>query len=145
MHVLIVDDNTDIRLALRMVLEDAGYVVSEAEEGQVALNMLMDSDEPLVVFLDHHMPIMNGPELLHYIDQHPALARHRAFIFMSAVHDPMAYVAPLLARLPISLLPKPFDIAEVLTLVSELTEGIVVPVVASEHLHFDQADGNLPR
>ncbi len=132
MRVLIVDDNEDIRLSLRMVLEDTDYAVIEAEDGNAALDILSASDEPLLVILDHHMPRMNGPELLHYIDQHPQLARHRAFIFMSAVHDPMSYIAPLLERLPLSILSKPFDIADVTELINRLAESITAPVASYE-------------
>jgi CheY-like chemotaxis protein len=144
MHVLIVDDNADIRMSLRLVLEDAGYVVSEVVDGQAALDVLSASDEPLLVILDHHMPRMNGPDLLQHIDQHPALAHHRAFIFMSAVHDPMSFIAPLLARLPLSILPKPFDIADVTDLVGRLSDAIAAPVAAFEHSAQKQEDGDPP-
>jgi len=143
MRVLIVDDNDDIRLSLRMVLEDADYLVSEAADGQAALDILIENDEPLLIVLDHHMPRMNGPELLQHIDQHPALARHRAFIFMSAVHDPMADIAPLFARLPLSILQKPFDITDVTDLVGRLAEAIAAPVAAYEHSAYGPVDGDL--
>ncbi|MBA3826262.1 MAG: response regulator [Ktedonobacterales bacterium] len=144
MRVLIVDDDDDIRLALRMVLEDEGYSVAEAENGQAALDVLMASDEPLVVIVDYRMPVMDGPALLQHIDQHPPLQRHRAFILMSGVQDSTAHIASLLTRLPMSVLPKPFDINDVMNLVGHLVDSIVAPVAVYEPLAHDLPENDLP-
>jgi hypothetical protein len=42
-HVLVVDDDTDIRGTLRMALEDAGYTVHEAPDGLIAMDLLLTS------------------------------------------------------------------------------------------------------
>ena len=43
-HILVVDDDRSIRETLRVVLQDEGYIVSEAEDGQVALRILQALD-----------------------------------------------------------------------------------------------------
>jgi len=63
-RTLIVDDQPDVRLLMRLVLEVAneGLVVSgEAAGGREALDTL-DEDDPVVVVLDQMMPDMNGLE-----------------------------------------------------------------------------------
>src|SRR5215813_729711 len=44
-RVLVVDDDSDTRETVRMLLEDAGYVVLEAEDGAVALDVLRTSPD----------------------------------------------------------------------------------------------------
>jgi DNA-binding response OmpR family regulator len=61
--ILIVDDETNVRLMLCTALESAGYSVIEAEDGQAALKRLRDAACALVL-LDLKMPRMDGMELL---------------------------------------------------------------------------------
>jgi CheY-like chemotaxis protein len=61
---LIVDDESDIRLLLRSVIEGAGhglFVAGEASSGAEAVEHA-HSDDPLVIVLDHVMPEMGGVE-----------------------------------------------------------------------------------
>jgi two-component system nitrate/nitrite response regulator NarL len=63
-RVLVVDDEPDVRLLLRLQLERAGHEVSgEACDGQEALD-LCAADPPDVVVLDLLMPRMNGFEAI---------------------------------------------------------------------------------
>ncbi|MCH8223962.1 MAG: response regulator [Chloroflexi bacterium] len=62
-HVLIVDDSEDIRLALRMILEDADYEVKELSDGTEVLSALK-TDPPVLVLLDVAMPARNGFDTL---------------------------------------------------------------------------------
>jgi signal transduction histidine kinase/DNA-binding response OmpR family regulator len=57
--VLVVDDEPDTREMLRRVLEKAGWVVDEAENGRVALDRVRAS-MPAVILLDLMMPEMDG-------------------------------------------------------------------------------------
>ena len=50
--LLIVDDDEAIRDTIRVLLEGAGYTVSEASTGKEALVLLRESSEPYVVLLD---------------------------------------------------------------------------------------------
>jgi two-component system nitrogen regulation response regulator NtrX len=62
-RVLVVDDEKDIRLALRRVLEYEGYNVFEAETGQAGLDRISEGDLDAVL-LDIKMPGMDGMEVL---------------------------------------------------------------------------------
>lgn len=58
-HVLVVDDDKNTRRLLRAVLEEDGYTVSSAEDGEAAL-ALMDREHIDLVVLDIMMPRLDG-------------------------------------------------------------------------------------
>ena len=60
-HILVVDDDKNTRLLLNAVLEQAGYTVTCAVNGEDALNV-MDSEHIDLVVLDVMMPKMDGYE-----------------------------------------------------------------------------------
>ena len=62
-RILIVDDEPDMRLAIKNVLRLRGYEILEAPDGPSALNMLSKSDVDLVL-LDIRLPGMDGVEVL---------------------------------------------------------------------------------
>jgi DNA-binding response OmpR family regulator len=66
LRVLVVDDDADIRLLLRELLERAGYSVDEVEDGRQALRQLY-STPPSLVILDVTMPDMDGYQTLERI------------------------------------------------------------------------------
>jgi DNA-binding response OmpR family regulator len=72
MKVLVVDDNEDIRLLLRQVLDLGGFEVTEAENGNAALESLAGEQLPAAVILDVQMPDIDGWEVLALIRANPA-------------------------------------------------------------------------
>ena len=58
-HVLVVDDGPENRQLVRLVLEDAGITVSEAENGQVGVDFVAANAVDLVL-MDMQMPVMDG-------------------------------------------------------------------------------------
>lgn len=65
LHILVVDDARDAREAARRALERAGFVVSEAADGDEALDALARvTPPPDLVLLDLAMPGMGGLEVL---------------------------------------------------------------------------------
>jgi Response regulators consisting of a CheY-like receiver domain and a winged-helix DNA-binding domain len=61
-HVLVIDDEAQIRRALTTILETRGYVVAAAEDGASAIAALTESTPDLIV-LDLTLPDMDGIEL----------------------------------------------------------------------------------
>lgn len=61
--VLIVDDEKNIRSGLTLAFEDEGYDTLEAENGEVAWNIINKKSVDLVI-TDLRMPVMSGYELL---------------------------------------------------------------------------------
>lgn len=64
--ILVVDDQRDMREALKAILTQGGHSVSEAENGKAAQEALELKDFDLVIS-DLQMPIVNGVELLAWI------------------------------------------------------------------------------
>ena len=62
--VLVVDDDVDVRDALRDTLEQEGYSVAEATNGMQALEYLHDNPPPSLVLLDWNMVPMNAPAFM---------------------------------------------------------------------------------
>lgn len=60
-HILVVDDDKHIRRLLRAILEEAGYTVTTANNGEEALDVL-DREHIDLVVLDIMMPKMDGYE-----------------------------------------------------------------------------------
>ena len=57
--VLIVDDEPDVLLTLRMILESEGFDPSLAADGETALRRI-DEEHPDLVVLDIMMPVLDG-------------------------------------------------------------------------------------
>jgi len=67
--ILVVDDDQAARRSLRIALEQAGWEVGEAEDGQAALDRLHEV-RPSVVLLDLIMPETDGFEVLEAMRHH---------------------------------------------------------------------------
>jgi DNA-binding NtrC family response regulator len=62
-HILIVDDEPDIRELIRDILEDEGYRVTMARDGEAA-RAAWSAEKPDLVLLDIWMPDVDGISLL---------------------------------------------------------------------------------
>lgn len=65
--VLIVDDEAAAGEVLANKLKAFGYLSHTVQSGQEALQLLHDCTDISAVFVDMHMPLMNGRELIHEI------------------------------------------------------------------------------
>jgi CheY-like chemotaxis protein len=59
LKVLLVEDFEDTRLVMRLQLEDKGFLVFEAENGQVAVETAI-REKPDVILMDLTLPLMDG-------------------------------------------------------------------------------------
>lgn len=80
--LLVVEDDAAMLVALRDILEGAGYEVRTAPNGERALELLTEI-EPSLILSDISMPIMNGIELFKEVRQAPGGAAI-PFIFLTA-------------------------------------------------------------
>jgi len=72
-HILIVEDDKDLRETLREALELEGYAAVSVENGRAALRHLANGAKPCLILLDLMMPVMDGYGFLAQRRLDPAL------------------------------------------------------------------------
>ena len=118
--VLVIDDEEPIRTAVRFLLEDEGYAVLEAPDGVAGLDLLRESDRPLVVLLDLLMPNLSGADLLHRVAHESGVADRHAFILFSASQEFSGPTVPFsVPPQRLFTLPKPFDLDDLVAVVGQ--------------------------
>lgn len=115
-RVLIVDDDTEMRRSLAVLLERSGWITEAVASAQVALSRL-DATAPDVVLSDVRMPGMSGLELLAEMSRRPA----PPLVLISAHGDiPMAVDA--IQTGAYSFLEKPFEPRRLLTVLKHAAQ-----------------------
>jgi DNA-binding response OmpR family regulator len=104
--VLLVEDDDGIRTSVRMALEDQGYRVAEAADGETALQRFRDQPADLVV-LDLMLPGMDGFECCRQVRR----LSDAPIVIVSARGDSHDVVAGLEAGAD-DYVRKPFDVPE---------------------------------
>jgi CheY-like chemotaxis protein len=111
--IFIVEDDEAIREGLRFFLEDEGYTVVTAHDGQAALEILPTLAGPTVILLDLVMPRLDGYGVLRDLADNPEKRDgHPIFLMTAHVNHLTPEVAHLLGILGIPVLPKPFDLEQ---------------------------------
>ena len=112
-RILVIDDEPIIRLDARAILEDAGYVVTEAASADEALPLLADGKSIEAILTDIDMPgSIDGLELARAVD---GLMPEVALILMSGHKLPRRDDLPLKA----TFVAKPFSASVLLQRVAE--------------------------
>jgi len=84
--ILVVDDDINNRLLLRLVLEHAGHTITEAADGGEALATAHESIPDLII-MDLHMPGMDGVEFINALREDKTLAHTRVALYTATVSD----------------------------------------------------------
>jgi two-component system, cell cycle response regulator len=84
-EILIVDDDPDVRLFVRAVLESDGHAVVEAGSGPEAIQRLR-TNRPALILLDVMMPAMDGFAVVQAIKHEPG--PFTPVIMLTALDDP---------------------------------------------------------
>lgn len=118
MHILIVDDEKDIRETLRDLFEDEGYTVSLAEDGAEALAHLPGLASDTIVILDLVLPVMTGNQVYDAMQRDVRMSKMPVVITTS---DP--------ARAPegVLVMRKPLHLQRLLDAVERLAGGTKTP------------------
>jgi CheY-like chemotaxis protein len=86
--VLLVDDDVDMREAIRIALEDEGYEMAEAADGQEALDYLEAHPPPSIILLDWNMAPMNGPQFMAEVSKSSTLSRVPVIVLTADARAP---------------------------------------------------------
>jgi len=112
-YILVVEDDFDIREALIQILEEEGYAVRGAANGQEALDVAAAEPVPKLILLDLMMPVMNGWQFRAEQMKDPRLAPVPVLLISA---DPQ--VQPKAEKLGVAaLLKKPISLDELLAAV----------------------------
>jgi CheY-like chemotaxis protein len=106
-HVLVVDDDPDIRETLGLVLGQHGYSVATAADGAEALQQLRaETQLPCLILLDLMMPGMDGFELWERIDTADDLSAIPVVVLTGAGQQ----LSGRASALKLEVLPKPVEL-----------------------------------
>lgn len=124
-HVLIVEDDADIREGVRILLESEDYEVEEAENGRKGLELLNEDTD--LVILDVMMPGMSGLRTCEEIRKNSNVP----VLFLTAKAQESDKLIGLMAGGD-DYLPKPFSYAELL--------GRVKALLRRYHIYMGKKD-----
>ncbi len=117
--ILIVDDSEDMRTLLGQVLEEEGYILYFAEDGNLAVSQAV-AHHPSLILMDMSLPGISGWEAVQQLRQMPEF-QHTPIIAVTAyvtkADEERAKAVGCNAHLG-----KPFDIMEVLATIDGLLQ-----------------------
>lgn len=114
MHILVVDDDDDLRTTLAEMLEDEGFRVTQAASGREALQRLT-TDPADLIMLDYMMPEMSGPEF-----REEQRARGDVGHVPVVVLTAASALSDLARMAPDAVVRKPFEVGELLRCIDEV-------------------------
>lgn len=118
--VLLAEDNEDVRLMMRTLLEMKGYGVVEAGDGQETLSVAQDA-RPDIILMDLQLPRLNGFAVARFIRQHAELKG--VPILIVSGHDPAKHRTLALAAGCNGYVQKPVDFDQLESLISGLLDA----------------------
>jgi two-component system, chemotaxis family, chemotaxis protein CheY len=103
---LVVDDSTVVRRIARRILEEMDFEVTEAEDGEQALEVCKHA-MPDAVLLDWNMPVMDGYEFLGHLRRQPGGDRPK--VVFCTTENGMGHISRALHAGANEYIMKPFD------------------------------------
>ena len=113
--ILIVDDQTGIRLLLNEVFKKEGFLTLMAANGREALKKAKET-QPDVVLLDMKMPGMDGIEILKNLKK----LRQEIQVIMMTAYGELDLIEESIDNGAASYFTKPFDVFEIRDAVKQL-------------------------
>jgi CheY-like chemotaxis protein len=114
-RILVIDDNAEARILLKDILEEKGFAVFEAVDGQEALEVLERTLVHLAI-VDLDMPRMNGLEFTHQSKkEYPQMP-----VVMVTAYSQFYSPADILASGVDAFLQKPLDLARLMKAIDQL-------------------------
>jgi len=113
-HILVVDDEPNVRKVLGAMLEQAGYLTTRAATGDEALGLVRAQDPDLVI-TDLKMPGMDGLDLLRRLKEgFPEIP-----VILLTAHGTVEAAVEAMKQGALDFLAKPFDKTRVLEIVAK--------------------------
>ncbi len=118
--ILVVDDEENLRLLLRLILERAGHRVIEAGNGEEALAQLAAHPRAATVLCDIRMPRMDGMAFLAALAAGPPALRERLDVVMMSAYGSADTAVAALGQGAVDFISKPFKADEITHCVERL-------------------------
>jgi DNA-binding response OmpR family regulator len=136
-RVLIVDDEPDVLLLLRIELEAEGYETLLAADGETALRRIAE-EKPDVVLLDVMMPVVDGWGVLRRLAEHRSDTRVVVLSAKASATD----IAHALELGAYEYVTKPFDPAALLATVAHILASAPAELEAGRLRRLEQLSAN---
>ncbi|MBR5862364.1 MAG: sigma-54-dependent Fis family transcriptional regulator [Bacteroidales bacterium] len=119
MKILIIDDERSIRNSLKEILDDEGYDVEVAENGQQGVEMV-EKEKYDVIFCDIKMPIMDGVETLGKLT---AMGLDSAIVMISG-HADVSTAVDCIKKGAFDFIEKPLDLNRILITIKNAKDKV---------------------
>ncbi len=122
-HILVIDDDEDIRASFVLALKDKGYIVDTAETGEEGIEKERSKKYDLI-FLDLKMPGISGVEALREIRK---VNKETPIYIITAFYKEFFDELKTAEKedLSFELLKKPIDKGQILLVTKSILEGTI--------------------
>lgn len=117
--ILVVDDEEGLREGLRSLLEDEGYVVLCAEDGEKALEIVQETHIDLML-TDMRMPGMSGIDLLKHVRK---IRKEIGVIILTGYGEIESYIEAMNFG-AMEYVSKPFKVNELKFIVNKILDDL---------------------
>jgi len=114
---MIVDDDPDVLISVKKILEAEGYKVYAFNDGHECLRKLKEGKNPTLIILDVVMPIMSGWEIHRRLGENPNWKKIPVIFLTGRITET---AEEMYDRYGITYIKKPFDIKEFKKSVEEI-------------------------
>ncbi|MBU1026210.1 MAG: response regulator [Candidatus Margulisbacteria bacterium] len=116
-HILVIDDQASMRSIICHMLEDKGYKVTCAQDGQEGWDYFeKDPDTYKLVVADVNMPKVDGFELLKRIRQtHP----NKPVVFLTGINEDIVKIVGQEYQVN-AIIKKPFQVEDALAIIEDV-------------------------
>jgi DNA-binding response OmpR family regulator len=117
--IMVVDDEEGLREAVSVILQQAGYLIVEARNGEECLRYLREGFRGLLL-MDVMMPVLDGWDTIRTM-AHENLMEGNLICMLTAMREPGAKARGIEEHV-LDYLPKPFKVKELLKMVENSSQ-----------------------
>jgi len=126
--ILLVEDETPVRIFAARALRNKGYNVLEADSGENALEVFSGYEGAIdLIISDVVMPGINGPKMLQQLENQFAERMQGIKVVFISGYAEDAFLDTFGADRSFNFLPKPFTLKQLAGKVKEVLDGAVQP------------------
>ena len=125
-HICIVDEDEQFRALFRHILQQQGYAVVEAPDGQSALKLINASPYRLVVVLTRALSERDGLTVFSAMLADASLAKYHAYLLLSVAPRLSPALEALVSTLRVPVINQPEDLHGVLKYIGMLAHRLEV-------------------